>query len=222
MKNLLLIHGALGSGKQFEELKKLLDGKYAVHIYEFPGHGNRISEKTDYTIEFFANDLHKYLTSNFNEPVKIFGYSMGGYVSLYLDSLHNGLIEEVITLGTKFAWSPEAASNEVKKLNPDFLLEKASQYCDYLKSLHGEHWKTVLKGTENIMLRLGENPLINPDACAKISCKVSLNLGGLDKMVTLDETQLIHELIDGSSLNVIEGFVHPLERLDVARLSTIL
>jgi pimeloyl-ACP methyl ester carboxylesterase len=49
---------------------------------------------------------------------------MGGYVALKTAVLHPGRIEAIVTLGTKFHWDPENASNEVRMLNPEKIEEK--------------------------------------------------------------------------------------------------
>ena len=47
------------------------------------------------------------------------GHSMGGYVALKLALKRPELVDRIITLGTKFNWTPEVAAKEVKMLNPD-------------------------------------------------------------------------------------------------------
>ncbi len=40
MKQLLLLHGALGAQSQFDELKKKLEMVYECHSLDFYGHGS--------------------------------------------------------------------------------------------------------------------------------------------------------------------------------------
>lgn len=212
-KDLILIHGALGAAKQFDEISKILAPDFNIHIYEFPGHGNRVGEKVEFTIENFAGDLKKYL-QQFNCPVNVFGFSMGGYVSLFLAKANPELFERIITLGTKFHWSVEESIKETSKLNVEVLELKVPQYCEYLKSLHGEGWKNVVEETKKMMLLLGKNPLVNGDFCSTIQTKTILMLGELDKMVTKDETELINHALLNSEFKILEGIVHPLEKID--------
>lgn len=107
-KTLLLLHGALGSRAQFDQLEIDLAGQYDVHSFEFSGHGHASNIDT-MSIEHFAHELIAYIVLKFNKPVEIFGYSMGGYVALYAASQRPDLFSKITTLGTKFAWSKEQA-----------------------------------------------------------------------------------------------------------------
>ena len=83
MKNILILHGAIGSKDQFELLKHQLVKKYNVHSINFSGHGGEVF-KSKFNIAQFAEDVLNYLNSKNIESIDVFGYSMGGYVALYL------------------------------------------------------------------------------------------------------------------------------------------
>jgi esterase/lipase len=220
-KDLILIHGALGAGKQFDELAEILNHDYNVLVYEIPGHGKRASEKVSFRIENFALDFKEFL-KKLNNSVNVFGFSMGGYVSLYLANTNPEYFQNIITLGTKFHWSFNESLKETQKLNIELLEAKVPQYCRYLESLHGAHWKRVVEETKKMMLLLGENPLINETSCKEIKTKTLLMLGELDKMVTKEETQLIHDNLVNSEFKILPAFVHPLEKLDTHLLAETL
>ncbi len=217
-KNLVLIHGALGAVQQFEEISKLLAVEFNVHVYEIPGHGNRSQEDVEFAIEHFAEDFEKFL-KQFNNPITVFGYSMGGYVSIYLAGKNPALFEKIITLGTKFHWNEEEALKENSKLNVELMEKKVPQYCEYLKSLHGAEWKNVVEKTKKLMTNLGKNPVLDTDYCVEIETETVLMLGELDRMVTIDETELMSVELRNASFYVAGGFVHPLEKINVAELA---
>src|SRR5689334_18463481 len=100
MKDLLLLHGAVGSADQLFSLKEKLASRYRIHVPEFPGHGQTVSEEA-FSIELFVSYLVDYCKTEKLERVSIFGYSMGGYVALTLALQHPELIEKIITLATK-------------------------------------------------------------------------------------------------------------------------
>jgi len=221
-KKLVLLHGALGAGEQLQALATSLAGNYEVNIYEFPGHGKRAAEPENFTIEKLAAGFHQWLQQNYTQPVNVFGYSMGGYVSLHLATVYPQLFAKIVTLGTKFRWSQEESAKETKKLDAGFLLEKAPAYCDYLKQLHGQNWKTVLEKTAGLMMALGKKPLLNEVTLSMMDTPVHLMLGELDKMVTREETEMVQQQIKQSTFEIIPGFVHPLERLDANQLAEVL
>lgn len=220
---LVLLYGALGAAKQLAPLQQLLSQQYEVSVYEFPGHGQRAAEQTDFSIEQLAAGFYEWLGKKYTQPVQVFGYSMGGYVCLYLAKDHPQLFSKILTLGTKFSWSIEVAAKETSKLNAAFLLEKAPAYCDYLQDLHGaDQWQNVLQKTAGLMQKLGEQPLLTADTLKQVQVPVHLLLGELDKMVTREETETVHQQIKGSRYEIVNGFVHPLERLDPSQLSEVL
>jgi len=83
MKNLLILHGAIGSKSQFNSLASLLNNQFNIHLLNFSGHGGE-AFKENFNIPQFADDVLVYLEQQKVESIDIFGYSMGGYVALYL------------------------------------------------------------------------------------------------------------------------------------------
>ena len=82
MKKLLLLHGALGTKKQFNPIKKILAKKFEIYDFDFDGHG-ATELKEGFSIELFSENVSQFLLENKIEKINIFGYSMGGYVALH-------------------------------------------------------------------------------------------------------------------------------------------
>lgn len=221
MKDIVLVHGALGAAAQFDALVPLLANRYKVHVYEITGHGKRSVEEPIFTMLNFVNDFKKYL-QQFSDPVTVFGFSMGGYISLSLAKSNPGYFQQIITLGTKFHWTVEESLKETAKLNAELLEIKVPQYCDYLKSLHGDNWKNVVDKTKQVMLGLGQELLLTVDTVKNISVKTTVMLGELDKMVTREESEKMSAAIPGAAFKLLPGFVHPLEKLDPVELASVL
>lgn len=209
-KTLLLLHGALGSRAQFDQLEIDLAGQFDVHSFEFSGHGHATTIDA-MSIEHFAHELITYIVLKFNKPVEIFGYSMGGYVALYAASQHPGLFSKITTLGTKFAWSKEQAEKEVKMIQPEVIKEKIPQFGEYLSTIqYPTNWEENMIQTQGLMLKLGSNPLLTADVLAKVACPVKLNLGSKDHMVTKDETIAVkHDLLH-AEFTLLEDVPHPI------------
>ena len=117
-KTLLLLHGALGSESQLHPLKEMMNGGYDVHSFNFAGHGGKALPET-FSIKSFAEETVLFCEANEIKSVSIFGYSMGGYVALYLAKHYPYLVESVITLGTKLRWDEAAFAfrAEISALN---------------------------------------------------------------------------------------------------------
>ena len=78
MKNLLLLHGAIGSESQFDSIKVELANDFNAFTLNFPGHGGEVIPDGGFSIEMFADAVVDFLDSNSLDKVSIFGYSMGG------------------------------------------------------------------------------------------------------------------------------------------------
>ncbi len=208
MQNLILIHGALGCGLELKDLQKQLSINFKVHIYEIPGHGNRSDEIKKIDFEYLIEDFDQFFSSI--GPSYIFGFSLGGYLALSYAQQTSKTILGIITLGTKFNWSPEEALNETKKLNPTFLKEKASSFYDYLEKLHKQNLKPLLSATEKFMLTLGNTPRITSNSVKSITCPVRICRGGKDKMVTSEESIAIQKNISNSLYFEVPSFIHPI------------
>ncbi|HLA55578.1 MAG TPA: alpha/beta fold hydrolase [Flavobacterium sp.] len=218
MQHLLLLHGAIGAKDQLRPLAEMLEGQFTVHTLNFTGHGGAAMQE-NFSIEAFANDVLDYLSANGIDSVNIFGYSMGGYVALYLAKHHPEKIEKVFTLATKFLWTPEIAQRETKMLNAGVITEKIPAFAQQLEQRHlPNDWKLVLQKTSDMMIGLGnKNPLQNEDF-QTISQSVLIGIGDKDTMVTLDETVAVYKSLPNANFVVFPNTPHPIEKVNTERL----
>ena len=219
MKKLLLLHGALGSKDNFIELTQALSGDYDVYSLNFNGHGNQQIIENEFSISHFVNEVIRFLDQHNFESVSIFGYSMGGYVALYLAQKFPNRVESVFTLATKFEWTIESATKETKLLNPSLIKEKVPKYATTLQNLHGDSWEKLMNATATLMLVLGLNPALKDDDFKNTSIPVLLAVGDKDAMVCLEETIAVYRLIPAAQLLVLPNTNHPIDRIDIVALS---
>lgn len=208
MDNLVLIHGALGNGKEFDEISSLLSKRYNIFTYEIPHHGNKSDATTPFTIEGLTLDLEKYISQL--GDCFIYGFSLGGYIALSLAQKGNQHIKGIVTQGTKLDWSPNTALKETQALNADLLKTKSKTFYNYLLNLHGEYLSELLDKTAAFMISLGNNPTLSAESVKSISCPVRMIRGGKDKMVSKAETLEICKTISNGFYFEIPGFIHPL------------
>lgn len=218
---LLLLHGALGAAEQFDELFALLQPNASVHRLDFEGHGKQAITERPFEIRHFAENVVAYLDAHGIESAHIFGYSMGGYVALYLAEWQPHRVQKIMTLGTKFAWNPETAAKEASMLDVQRLSEKVPKFVAKLEALHsGSDWKVVTEKTRILLLSLGEKPLMDAQSLGSINHSVCLALGDRDEMVTLEETVAAYKALPTASLAVLPHTPHVLEKVSAQRLST--
>lgn len=222
MQPLLLLHGAIGSKDQLVPLKEQLKPDFDLHCFNFPGHGG------DHSIESFSMQVFAKATKDYCEKHElknplVFGYSMGGYVALLVESLQPGTFKKIVTLGTKYDWSEEIAAKEVKMLRPDVIEQKVPAFAQQLANRHGNtHWKDVLHKTASMLLDLGKHPLLTTAVLQQIFCPTMVLLGDKDNMVSKEETQFAANTLPHSEFQSIPNTPHPIEQVDVSVLATII
>jgi pimeloyl-ACP methyl ester carboxylesterase len=219
MKKLLLLHGALGSKDNFIELTKALSSDYDVYSLNFNGHGNQQIIEDEFSISNFANEVLRFLDQKNIDSTAIFGYSMGGYVALYLAQNFPNRVQSVFTLATKFAWTIESATKESKLLNSLIIKEKVPKYATTLEQLHGNSWEKLMNATATLMLGLGVDPALKENDFRNIAKPILLAVGDKDVMVCLEETIAVYRLIPNAQLLVLPNTTHPIDRIDIVVLS---
>jgi pimeloyl-ACP methyl ester carboxylesterase len=223
MKSILLLHGALGAMQQLDPLKQKLEiAGYDVHLVNFSGHGGKPFEER-FGIEQFAADVLNYLNEKQLEQVTIFGYSMGGYVAVWLAFLHAHRVNKIITLGTKFDWSVESAEKEVKKLNPEKIQEKVPAFARILEHRHAPNdWRELLYKTSEMMLGLGEAPLLNESILRQIKTPTLICLGDVDDMADRNYSETVASYLPNGSFNLLKSTPHPIEKCDLDMLTELI
>ena len=78
------------------------------------------------------------MNENYIQTIDIFGYSMGGYVALWLARFYPDRVGKIFTLGTKLKWNDEEAEKEIKMLNPEKVELKVPAFAQQLAERHGE------------------------------------------------------------------------------------
>lgn len=215
MNSFLLLHGAIGSKDQLQPIAEQLKNTFDVHTLNFSGHGGE-PMPSSFSIEQFAEDVLTYLKQNNISKTNIFGYSMGGYVALYLAKHHPDKVEKVITFATKFEWTPEIAAKEIKMLNAEKIEEKIPAFAATLEKRHQPNdWKMVLQKTSDMMVALGNNNTLKLADYNSITIPVLVSLGDEDNMVTLTETQNVCNNLQNGKLIVLKKTPHPIEKVDV-------
>lgn len=221
-QHLILLHGALGSKKQFDTLTDFLSDKYTLHSLNFEGHGGRKMTKP-FDMETFAEDVVNFMDAYEIEKSNFFGYSMGGYIALNVAKEFPSYVKRILTLGTKFEWTPESAEKETQMLNPEKIEEKVPKFAEMLKKRHHPlDWKEVLKHTAQMMSDLGNGKALKPEDVQHIKKRIMIAVGELDNMVSLEESRIFADALPYGEIMMIQGFPHPIEKIDPNLLSQLI
>lgn len=219
MNSLLLLHGAIGAKDQLKPLAEALSNDFDVHTINFSGHGGE-DLPPSYSIERFADDVLNWMVEHNKETIDIFGYSMGGYVGLYLALHHPERVGKLFTLATKLEWSPDIAARETKMLNPEKIAEKVPAFATALEQRHApQDWTAVMHRTADMMVKMGEKNPILPEQFEQIETPVTISLGDRDSMVSMDETYKVYRQLKNARMIMMPDTPHPIEKVSTSRLS---
>lgn len=223
MNRVLILHGALGSVSQLEPVKAVLQSKgLIVHTMNLSGHGSSAFQPT-FGIEQFTEDVLEELDNLKIPTVSIFGYSMGGYVALWLAKNHPHRVSKIVTLGTKFDWSEESATTEIKKLNPEKILEKIPAFAKILEQRHTPNdWKELMHKTADMMMSLGRSPLLTRQVLQSIAHETLICLGDQDDIADKKYSQEVAQFLLNGKFLALENTPHPIEKVSLEKLSAIL
>ncbi len=220
MQNLLLLHGAIGAADQMQPLANALSDSYKIHTLNFSGHGGKPFPPAGFSISSFAEEVLQYIEQGALEDVSIFGYSMGGYVAMYLAKTHPARLQKVVTLATKFHWNEEIAAKEAQMLNAEKIETKVPAFASALRVRHAANdWKKVLADTADMLHALGKDNTLKIEDYAGISTPALLLLGDRDKMITLEETLAVYKALPGAQMGMLPNTQHPMEQVDAEMLS---
>ena len=221
MKTILLLHGAAGSQEDLFALRNALTPYFSVFTLNFHGHGGT-EINDDFSVELFARQVLEWMEEQKLEAVSIVGYSLGGYVAVYMALMFPQKLEKVVAIATKFYWDNSVANKMAHRLNPDVMLQRFPEYPPMLQQKHSDQWRNVLTKTAAMMLHIGEfNPLRLEDF-SKINVPVLLVLGDRDKIVSFVETTTVYKELPNAQMAVLANTGHDLTDASIPRLAIII
>ena len=219
---ILLLHGALHSKKQFEKMVPLLSEKFIVHSIDFTGHGGK-KVSHEMGIQRFAFDVEEWMFENKKEKINIFGYSLGGYVGAFLAAQKPEKVSKLMTLNTKWDWTPQTAATEVAMLNPEKMEEKIPAFVEQLKNIHHpEYWKSVVTTTAAYLMDMGNQSPIEISQFEKLPMQVLIACGDRDTSSTIEMNTSVFRRIPNCNFCALPNTGHPFDKVNLQLLGTIM
>jgi pimeloyl-ACP methyl ester carboxylesterase len=217
---LVLLHGAVGSREQLAPLRACLGDGVDAHVLELDGHGVTAAPDRPFRAAHFAESVLAYLDRHSIARARFFGYSLGGYVALHLAGDHPDRVERVMTLATKFRWTPEGAVRETGMLDPAKITAKVPQFAQALEARHTAlGWTTVLERTREMMVALGASPDLTTERLTRLELPVRIAVGDRDSTVTVEESAEVARLVRNGELEVLPRTPHPFEKAPLERVA---
>jgi pimeloyl-ACP methyl ester carboxylesterase len=223
MGNILLLHGALGAAAQLAPVRVALE-KDGASVYDlnFSGHGGE-PFAVKFGIGEFAFEVRNFILSNRLNDLTIFGYSMGGYVALCMAYQDPTLVKRIVTLGTKFDWSPTSAARELLKMNPEKIEQKIPAFAHTLQQRHQPNdWKVLMQKTALMMQQLGDSPLLTEEILSGINIPTTIALGDGDDTADRVYSEKVAQCLRNGRFTLLPETPHPIEKVRVERIIEIL
>ena len=220
IKPVILLHGALGAAAQLKPLKGALEERgRKVYTINFSGHGGVPFSEKGFGIDVFADDVFNFLGQEQIQTVDIFGYSMGGYVALWMAHQHPDRVNKIITLGTKFDWDPASAGKEIAKLDPEKIQTKVPAFARILEHRHApNHWKELIARTSEMMYQLGQKPMLTEQIFLSLTHSTQILLGDQDDMADLNYSKKVASLLPNGTFHMLQQTPHAIEKVSIEKL----
>lgn len=217
----IALHGALGTAAQFDALLAL-PGAPQLTPVNFPGHAG-VPCDVPFSNEVFADAVLAQMDKMGVAQTDSFGYSMGGYVALWMAWKYPEKIRSVTTLNTKLDWTPETAARMTGMFDTEKIMAKAPQMAEAFARAHAPgDWIEVAQKTARFLIELGNGAGIPEEGFRAITCPVTILRGDSDSVVTEAESRRVADWIPGASYAEVSNSKHPMELVDLQALTTII
>ncbi|GIV42479.1 MAG: alpha/beta hydrolase [Vicingaceae bacterium] len=221
MKKILLLHGALGCKEDMKELSaELKELGYNAHSLDFSGHGKKKLPE-HFSIHLLANDVVEYLRNHEIDKIHIFGYTLGGYVGMYLAKYFPHLVDSLITLGTKFRWNPQAASEFIETIRPETIKKNKKLYEQLIKK-HGKKVDQLIEKLIEFYQSMGTEAPLHLEEYLAIECETLILRGENDTWVTEEECLNVKDHILHSQYQVLSKTPRDWDKVNKKKLAKII
>ena len=215
----VVIHGSNGTAAQMEPLVAALRPYGEVHTPLLPGHGGRhIPER--FSIKGHAEDLAAWLDAQGVAQAHVLGYSLGGYVALYLARHMPARALGVCAIATKYVFDEDTIGRWQRISSAEWMRQPGNPRAAEMERIHApQDWTELVKVNASLYGDLGrEAPLQDPDFAA-IAMPVMLVGSNRDQLVPWPETLALGALIPGSKLVMFYGRAHPFAAVPAASVA---
>lgn len=215
MNPIIFLHGALGTSDQLKPLVERLDLDQTIHLLNFEGHGSETSKSRPFRMEYFAENVLHYMDDQNIKQADFFGYSMGGYVAMYIAKSNPKKVGRIATLGTVLKWNTDISEREVRFLNPHKIREKVPQFAKELEKRHPAGWEEVAAKTKELLLNLGKEPTISDSEWEEIPHPVRVHVGDRDATAGIGQSMEVTKKLQNGELMVLPNTPHPIEKANL-------
>jgi pimeloyl-ACP methyl ester carboxylesterase len=215
-KPMLFLHGTLATDERhFSKQLEEFDKKNRVIALHLRAHGKSSFPDGDFKLDYFTDDVYKFLESLKLDSVIVVGFSFGGVIGLDLASKHPQKVKKLVTIG---AFSnndalKESALKDIAGWGDETIKFITSNFKDYPEP---DKIPLYLQKLKAAFIELKE-PQIKEEALKKIACPTLLVFGDLDFFSKIEHQVYLHKTIPKSNLCIMPKTPHMVQafRLEI-------
>jgi pimeloyl-ACP methyl ester carboxylesterase len=227
---LILIHGGMGIGKNFEPHIPAFSKQFRVIVPDSRGHGNTDNPSGEFSYRLMAEDVAAFINTLGLHSPSICGWSDGGQIALEL-GMHYPDLMKCMVVGA--AWyqfsqtyqglltaigfeSPGVVNIERIKQS---LPQLAEMWRSWHSPIHGpDHWETLVTQISTMWW----TPLgYTADDFQKIKAPTLILVGDRDQMVPVEEAAEMYRFIPVAELAMVPDSDHSLPLTRAKLFTTI-
>jgi pimeloyl-ACP methyl ester carboxylesterase len=214
---LILIHGGLASGSQWEPLVPELARGFRVITPDSRGHGRSTNPAGELSYARIADDIAALIAAlGLQRPV-VGGWSDGGQVTLELGARHTETAAALIvgaaypdfdTSGLREAHRALLGADEAGVPDPAQIDAQLGEFAEEIKALHpggDERWRALLRQTAPMWL---DYQGLGPDELRAIQTPVLVLAGDRDELIPLDLSVALFRALPNAELAICPRLGH--------------
>ncbi len=197
----VLLHGWGQKIQMMEPLLKSLKNK-KVLIIDLPGFGESDEPDSVWTIENYADFIHKFVNKLGYEKCSIIGHSFGGKIGLFYASKYD--TEKLILFGSPYKKEITKMSLKVKMLKTIKKIIPSEKLIQFAKKHIGStDYKNASQKMRDILTLHVNNDIT--DNVKKITCPTLIIWGENDTTVDKENAYELEKLIKDSGVVILPG-----------------
>lgn len=212
---IVVLHGVNGSSAEMAPVIRLLSPRFDVRAPDLLGHGGR-DVPDGYTLEEMADDLVHWLDDERLGPAFLLGYSLGGYLALYLARFHPERVRGVIGIIVKHVYDEASLAHIAYLARPERIARPGNPRKQELEQIHGaDKWIAVTSNTATLYRSFGRRLPLQIEDLKQIRAPVLLLSGEQDPLVTAQDSRDLAALLPNARLGLFPGTAHPLMKVPI-------
>ena len=221
LPRVVLIHGGNGSPAEIVPLTTALREYCEVLLPTMLGHGGRpIVEHL--TTRALADDILAWMDEQHVDKAWFMGYSVGGYLALYLARHHPQRVLGAGAIAAKALFDEKTVQHLCYLASVERLSKPGNPRAAELEKTHApQDWRAVARMNQGYFQELGRDPPLSDSDLAAIGLPVILFNANRDQLVPWPETLELGKRIPGAKLVMFYGVAHPLKVVPVHSIAKI-